>query len=121
MSETAGLSAMTFLVGILAAALVAAVGLGANVPVVGNGRGAFFALAIMGAIMCKRGVVPWLGFSDPFTVAGTIIGVINLLLIGSVLFHLRLPLITNVRAATLTLGALMAVKVVLALIRGGLR
>ena len=112
---------MTFLVVVLAAALVAAVGFGVKVPVVGNDRGAFLALAIMGAIMCKRGVVPWRGFSDPFTVAGTIIGVFNLLLIGSVVFHIRLPLITNVRAATLALGALMAVKVVLALIRAGLR
>jgi hypothetical protein len=112
---------MTFLVGVLAAALVAAVGFGVNVPVVGNGRGAFFALAIMGAFMCKRGVVPWRGFSDPFTVAGTIIGVFNLLLVASVIFRFRLPLIADVRAATLSLGASMAVKVVLALIRGALR
>lgn len=121
MSETASLSVMTFLVGVLAAALLVAVGLGVNVPVVGNGRGAFIALAVMAAIMCKRGVTPWRGFSDPFTIAGTILGIFNLLLIAAVLFRIRLPLITSDRAATLLLGASMAVKVVMALVRASLR
>jgi len=120
MQATSGLTVITVMLGILSVALVAAVGFGVNIPVIGGGRAAFFTLAAMGAIMCKRGVVPWLGFSDPFTWAGTVIGVVNLLLVGAVLLHVRLPLITTERAATLALGASMAVKVMLALLRAAL-
>jgi hypothetical protein len=120
MQATSGLSVITVIMGIFSAALVAAIGLGVSIPVIGGGRAAFFALALMGAIMCKRGVVPWLGFSDPFTWAGTALGVVNLLLVAVVLFRVRVPLVTTDRAATLALGGSMAAKVVLALLRSAL-
>jgi hypothetical protein len=120
MQATSGLNGGYLVLAILAAALVTAVGFRLNIPLLGGGRAAFFTLAVMGAILCKPGVTPWRGFSDPFTWAGTMIGVLNLLLIGAVLLHVRVPLIATERAATLALGGLMAVKAVLALLRGAL-
>lgn len=120
MQATSGLNGTVVVLGALSAALVAAVAMGANVPVIGNGRAAFFTLAVMGAILCGQAFTGGFLPRNPITWVGAAIGVLNLLLIFAVLFHIRLPLITTERAATLTLGASMALKLVLALVRAAL-
>lgn len=120
MQATAGLSGTTVVLGILSAVLVAAVGFGANIPVIGNGRAAFFTLAVMGMMLCGQAFTDGFLPHSPVTWVGVVIGMFNLLLVGAVLFHFRLPLITTERAATLALGAAMAVKVGLALLRAAL-
>lgn len=120
MQASSGLSGTTVILGILSVALVAAVGFGFSIPVIGNGRAAFFLLAVMGMRLCgqalKDGFLP----HNPVTWVGVIIGTFNLLLVGAVLFHVRVPLITTEREATLALGASMALKVGLALLRAAL-
>ncbi|MHB8928318.1 MAG: hypothetical protein ACYC9Q_11835 [Bacillota bacterium] len=125
MNAIFGQSGTSVILEILAAALVAAVGFGVKIPVIGNGRAAFFTLAAMGWVMCQLTfrVPPETyahGWLNPFTVAGIVVGVVILLLVGAVFFHVRVPLITTERAATLLLGALMAVQVVLGLLRRSL-
>ncbi len=122
MQVAPGQSATWVFPALVSVAVVAAVALGIKIPVLGNGRAAFFTLAFFGAQLCGLAfrVPPGTyshGWLNPFTVAGALIGLINLLLIASVLFRFRLPLITTVQTATLTLGALLAVKVVLAALR----
>lgn len=121
MQATSGLNGTSVILGILAVALVAAVGFGFNIPVLGSGRAAFFTLAVLGMAMCSRGTqFENYGWLNPFTMAGAVMGTALLLLIGAVAFHIRLPLITSDRAATLVLGSGMAVKVLLALVRAAL-
>lgn len=125
MQATSGQSATWVFPAVVSLALVAAVALGIKIPVLGNGRAAFFALAFFGAQLCGVAFrVPTgtytHGWLNPVTVAGIVIGVANLLLIGSVLFRVKVPMIPTVQAATLVLGTLMGVKVVLAMLRSAL-
>lgn len=125
MQATSSSSVTWVLPAIVSVAVVAAVALGAKIPVIGNGRAAFFVLAFFGSQLCGMAFrVPpshWThGWLNPFTVAGVVIGAGNLLLVASVLFGFRLPLIPSVQAATLTLGASMAVKVLLAMLRSAI-
>ncbi|HEY3316250.1 MAG TPA: hypothetical protein VGL40_13360 [Bacillota bacterium] len=125
MQATSGQSATWIFPAIVSAAVVAAVALGIKIPLIGNGRAAFFVLAFFGAQLCGQAfrVSPGAytrGWLNPFTVAGIVIGAANLLLIGSVLFRVKLPLLATEREATLLLGASMAVKVVLTMLRSAL-
>lgn len=125
MNATSVQSGTSVILYILSTALVAAVGLGVKIPVIGNGRAAFYTLAVMGWIMCQLvfRVPPETyarGWLNPFTLAGIAVGVVILLLVGAVFFHVRMPLLATDRAATLALGAMMAVQVVLGLLRHSL-
>ncbi len=125
MQATSGQSVTWVFPAVISAAVVAAVALGAKIPVIGNGRAAFFVLAFFGSQLCGMTFrVPpshWThGWLNPFTVAGIVIGLGNLLLVASVLFRFKLPLISSVQAATLALGASMAVKVILATLRSAI-
>ncbi|MGE5529679.1 MAG: hypothetical protein ACM3X6_11145 [Patescibacteria group bacterium] len=117
MPAASGLNGTVVFWSILAAVIVIAVASGAGVPVIGGGRGAFFALAVIGAILCgqafTRGFLP----HNPITWVGAFLGVFNLFLVAAVLFRIQLPAIPTVRTATFVLGASMAAKVVLAVIR----
>ncbi len=121
-----GQSGASVLVIVVSALLVAAVGMGIQIPVIGNGRAAFFTLAAMGWVLCQlifrnpQNSYPH-GWLNPFTVTGIVIGVANLLVIAAVLFRAKVPFIATDRAATLLLGALMGAQVVLAALRSALR
>lgn len=125
MQATSGTSATWVFPALVSAAVVATVALGIKIPLLSNGRAAFFTLAIFGSQLCGLAfrVPPGTyahGWLNPFTVAGIVLGAFNLVLVGSVLFHYRLPFVSTVQAATLTLGTVMGIKVVLAMLRSAL-
>lgn len=125
MQATSGSSVTWVLPAIISVAVVGAVALGAKLPLIGNGRAAFFVLVFFGSQLCGLAFrVPpshWShGWLNPFTVAGAVIGLGNMLLVASVLFRFKLPLISSVQAATLALGASMLVKVILAALRSAI-
>lgn len=125
MQAMSGQSATWVFPAFAAAALVAAVALGIRIPVIGNGPAAFFVLAFLGAQLCGLAFrVPTGSYShgwlNPFTVAGIVIGIANLALVGSVIFRYKVPFIPSDQAATLALGASMAVKAVLAMLRSAM-
>lgn len=57
-----------------------------DLPVVGSGRGALLAVAVLGMVGCSVGGLsraPVLGWSHPFIVVGSILGVVALVVIAS--------------------------------------
>jgi hypothetical protein len=105
---------ITLVLGLLAAGLVLMVLTGRDIPIVGNGAGALLALGIIGIAMCALGgigsVQPTLGWTHPLTIAGSILGVVALLVVALPLFGARLPLLADTRSAILALAVIMLVK-----------
>jgi hypothetical protein len=106
---------LTLVLGLLAAGLVFMVMTERNIPIVGNGAGALLVLGIIGIAMCTLSgigtVQPTLGWTHPLTIAGSILGVLALLVVALPLFGVHLPLIADTRSAVLTLAVIMLVKV----------
>jgi hypothetical protein len=101
------------------AAIVLAGSLGRfKLPLISSERGAFFALVVIGFAMCTLGMqFERYGWAHPASIAGIILGSLALIVVAAVLFRLRLPLLTDERAATIALTAIMAAKVVVGAIR----
>ncbi len=106
---------ITLVLGLLAAGLVFMVLTGRDVPIVGNGAGALLALGIIGIAMCTLSgigsVQSTLGWTHPLTIAGSILGVLALLVVALPLFGVHLPLIADTRSAVLALAVIMLIKV----------
>ncbi len=84
---------------------------------IGDG-GAFWALFVVGMVICAGGPLgkgAKYGWWNPLHIAGYLLGVVLLLLGGAVLFDVVLPGAGSAQGATVLLGTLMAVKGVLAL------
>jgi hypothetical protein len=112
---------MEWILGGLSAALAAAVGFGVQVPLIGNGRAAYAVLLVMGMALCSRGIKPdvygW-SWTNPFTIIGIVAGALALVLSVLYLVGLKVPLITSDKIAILALAGIMALKVVVAVVRG---
>ena len=106
---------ITLVLGLLAVGLVFMVLTGRDVPIVGNGGGALLALGIIGMAMCTLSgigsVQSTLGWTHPLTIAGSILGVLALLVVALPLLGVRLPLIADTRSAVLALTVIMLIKV----------
>ncbi len=106
---------ITLVLGLVAAGLVFMVLTGRHVPIVGNGAGALLTLGLIGIAMCTLSgigsVQSTLGWTHPLTIAGSILGVLALLVIALPLFGIRLPLIADTRSAVLALAIIMVAKV----------
>lgn len=92
---------------------------GARLPFIANERTAIYALGIAGFTACSLGmakVAMGLGWTNPITVAGILLGALAMLIVGAVYFGIGLPLITSDRAALIALTAIVGVKVALALL-----
>jgi hypothetical protein len=82
-------------------------------------RAAFIVLLVAGITMCTTGMeIQRYGWTNPFNLLGSAIGIVILLLVGAVFVGLPLPGLNSDRGAFLTLAALMALKVSLDLLRG---
>jgi hypothetical protein len=82
-------------------------------------RAAFIVLLVAGITMCTTGMeIQRYGWTNPFNLLGSAIGIVILLLFGAVFVGLPLPGLNSDRGAFLTLAALMALKVSLDLLRG---
>ena len=106
---------ITLMLGLLAAGPVFMVVTGRDIPIVGNGAGALLALGIIGIVMCALSgigtVQPTLGWTHPLTIAGSILGVLAVLVVSLPLFGVHLPLIADTRSAVLALAVIMLIKV----------
>lgn len=82
-------------------------------------RAAFIALLVAGITMCTTGMeIQRYGWTNPFNLLGSVIGVVILLLVVAVFINLPLPGLNNDRSAFIALAALVALKVSLDILRG---
>lgn len=89
----------SFVVGVVLVVLAVGVAYGAmidpHLPVVGSGRGALLTVAVLGMAGCSVGGLsqaPVLGWSHPYIVVGSILGVLALVIIASGLLEWDLVL-----------------------------
>ena len=83
------------------------------IPFISGEIEAFYALAIIGFAMCSFGMYAsgeLYGWRDPFRILAIVIGVFNLVLVGSVFFQIKLPFIPNTETAFLVLAFLILIK-----------
>ncbi len=110
---------LAFTLGVLALLLIVAVlaGLNTQLPLVDTDRGAFIALAVLGAAMCSAGgigtAIAKRGWADPVTIIGSVLGVLMLALIVLALLGVRLPFAATDREAFMALAVLGVVKVLI--------
>ena len=106
---------ITLVLGLLAAGLVFMILTGRDVPIVGNGAGALLALGVIGIAMGTLSGIGQtqasLGWTHPLTIAGSILGVLALLVVALPLLGVQLPLLADTRSAVLALAVIMLVKV----------
>ncbi|MFC1487695.1 hypothetical protein ACFLRN_08430 [Thermoproteota archaeon] len=101
------------LIGVLVLLLVLAQVNDSPIPFISGDREAFFALGIIGFTMCSIGMYAsgeLYGWLDPFRILAIVIGVFNLLLVGSIFFQIELPFITDIETAFLVLAFLILIK-----------
>lgn len=127
-TTVAGNALAANLLGVLATFMVVALLANVRLPLLGSDRTAFIALALVGMTMCALGGIgraqSTLGWTDPVTLVGIIIGSLAVLLVAAVLTG-RADVLAPVgvlvggtgttesstdRAATLVLGGLIAIK-----------
>jgi len=105
------------LIGVLVLLLVLAQVNDSPIPFISGDREAFFALAIIGFTMCSLGMYAsgeLYGWLDPFRILAIVIGVFNLLLVGSVFFQIELSFISDIETAFLVLAFLILIKFLIA-------
>jgi hypothetical protein len=102
-------SLLSATLGVVAVFFVTAYLLGMGVPLAVSDRAAFYALAATGFGMCVLSLgrtTTGLGWTHPFTIAGTVLGVLILLLVVAVAAGWPVPFITTDRAAFVTVAVL---------------
>ena len=109
-----GKAASSLILGTLAAGLVAAKLAGAALPLVEGEREALIALAVLGLAMCGSGPLgqiaargAWLSWGG---LAGSILGLLVLAVVGAGLGLVQLPLVASAPAAFNALAGLMVLK-----------
>ena len=105
------------LIGVLVLLLVLAQVNDSPIPFISGDREAFFALGIIGFTMCSLGMYAsgeLYGWLDPFRILAIVIGVFNLLLVGSVLFQIELHFISDIETAFLVLAFMILIKFLIA-------
>ena len=101
------------LIGVLVLLLVLAQVNDSPIPFISGDNEAFFTLAIIGFTMCSLGMYAsgeLYGWLDPFRILAIVIGVFNLLLVGSIFFQIELPFIPDIETAFLVLAFLILIK-----------
>lgn len=104
--------------GLLAIVLVLAVAGDYDLPIANDAHTAIVALAILGVAMCLAGGIPFVirshGGISLEVMAGMILGVVALLVLGCRLFGFHMLFIDSDRAAFNVLAILIMIKVVIA-------
>ncbi|MDF2627539.1 MAG: hypothetical protein K0R39_1370 [Symbiobacteriaceae bacterium] len=119
MPATSLTNPLLILLGLLSAGVVTGTLTGTRLPLIHSDRSALIALVVLGMSMCALGMqTVTYGWTNPFNLAGTILGALALALAAAVLLGARVPYIGSDRSAMIVLAAVMAVKVVLAVMRG---
>ena len=113
-------NALLILLGLLSAGVVAGTLTGSRLPLINSDRSALIVLIILGMSMCALGMqTVTYGWTNPFNLAGTILGALLLALATAVLLGVRVPYVGSYRSAMVGLAVFIAVKVVLAMLRRG--
>jgi hypothetical protein len=104
-------------IGLLAALFVLAVLGGVALPLVTSDKIAVLVLGIVGLVMCTlAGSGPTIaskGWSNPFTIVGTVLGILILLIVLGVLLGVQLPLLADDRDAFLAVAGIGLLKVLI--------
>ncbi len=104
--------------GIIEAAIAFVVLTNTALPVIGNNRITLIVFILIGFAMCSMGMeIPQYGWSNPFNLVGSVLGVAILAIGMAAIFGARLPFLADERAAIFAITALMIVKIVLAGVR----
>lgn len=132
---------VSFLTGVVLVVLALGVAYGAmadpDLPIVGSGRGALLAVAVLGMAGCSVGGLsqaPVLGWSHPYIVLGSVLGVVALVVIASGLLESDLVLrpvaqlvpgsfaadASNVQLAIVALAGVIVVKALVSVARSAL-
>ena len=101
------------LIGVLVVILVLAQLNNFSIPFISGDIEAFYALAIIGFAMCGIGMyasAELYGWLDPIRIPAIVIGIFNVVLVGSVFFQIELPFISNIETAFLALASLILIK-----------
>lgn len=113
-SLTAG-DVLTAVLGLVAAVMVFFVLTGRSLPLIADDRAALLALGVVGFLMCTLGgigkVQATLGWTHPITIAGSILGVVAMLIVILPLINVKLPVLSTDRLAFTALAIVMLVKV----------
>jgi hypothetical protein len=106
--------------GFLAVVLVLAVAGDYELPIASHAPTAIIALALLGVALCLTGGIPFVlrkhGSMTYEVMAGMILGVVALLVLGCRLFGYHLPFIESDEAAFNALAILIMIKVVIAVL-----
>ena len=117
-STTLGSNIIVVVLALVAVSLVYVVATGRNLtmPIIATDRAALIALLVVGIAMCAVGgigkAIDAYGWSNPVTIIGSVIGVLTLVVVGAVLFGVRLPIITDERAAFVFVAGVIVAKIV---------
>jgi hypothetical protein len=105
-------------VGIVIALLIGAVLAGLHTRLGLSDRTAFGVLTITGMVFCLTGMkIEVYGWKNPFNLAGSLLGVIILMLVAAVFTGIPFPGVASAHEAFIALAILIALKVVLDLLR----
>ncbi|HYF77221.1 MAG TPA: hypothetical protein VD973_08825 [Symbiobacteriaceae bacterium] len=119
MPATSLTNPLLILLGLISAGVVVGTLTGTRLPLIHSDRSALIVLVILGMSMCALGMqTVTYGWTNPFNLVGTILGAIALVLSAAVLLGARVPYIGSDRSAIIVLAAVMAVKIMLAVMRG---
>jgi hypothetical protein len=120
MDNAAGTTILQIVLGVVAAVLVMATLTGRSLPLVSGERAAFFALVIIGLVMCTLGMgrsIANYGWTSPINLIGVLLGVGILLLALAELVGWKVPLVPTEREALIAVALIGVVKVFLAIIQ----
>ena len=99
---------------VLVAGLTLASSANIQLPVLTTDRAIFFALLVIGFVMCAiEGVgraFNSYGMTSPISILGAIVGILALILAASVVFGFKLPLIADDRATVYAIGGIILIK-----------
>jgi hypothetical protein len=105
-------------IGIAVALLIGTVLAGLHTRLGLSDRTAFVLLTVAGMAFCLTGMkIETYGWKNPFNLAGSLLGVIILLLVASVFTGIPFPGIAGAHEAFIALAILIALKVVLDMLR----
>jgi hypothetical protein len=106
--------------GILAAVIIFLALTGRPIPLISGDRAAFLVLVVIGLAMCTVGgigpAVSNYGWAHPLTIAGSVFGVLILLLSAKVLAGVSMPVIVTDRDAIVALTVLCIIKIIINLV-----
>ena len=104
------------LIGVLALFFVLAHLNGSPIPFISGEREAFYALALIGFVMCSFGIYAsgeLYGWLDPIRMVAIVIGVFLIALVAAIFFQIQLPFISDDRTAFLILAILILIKFII--------